>query len=826
MKATHYWHVCSALLLATLGMTLPTNAQVVPDGTLSTTVSQSGSNFTITNGNQVGNNLFHSFSQFSIPIGGSAFFNNASTIQNIFARVTGGSASNLDGLIRANGSANLFLLNPAGILFGANAQLNIGGSFVGTTASSVKFADGTEFSAVNPTPALLTMSVPIGLQMGQNPGAITVQGTGHQLTQPSFFYPILPLSPAAGLGVNSGQTLALVGGAIDLAGGVLTAPSGHVELGSVRAGTIGLNTAGSRWQFDYVNARQFGDIRLTQQALVNGSGAPAGSIRLQGQNISLLEGSVARLQNLGGAALGDLVVNASGLLALRQVGTRGFQNSLLSTENLGTGAGSNLNITAQRLSVQDGGVITTKTFSSGMGGNMTLNVADTADVDGWSSIDASVTSAIGAATLSSGHGGDLKLSTRQLKLTNGGNILNLTAGSGLVGNLTVVASDQVTVMGENTIISRTSAIATTTLFQGNGGDVSVTTPVLLLREGGGIGSTTLGAGNGGNLTIDAAKRIEVTGTASVSMQPSRIVAKAELLPAVQRQAYGLPPFPTGNAGNLTLTTPLLQVNDRALVGVDNGGIGNAGNLYITSDRVLLDRQGSITAATQVGGGGNIALNLQAFLLLRHQSTITSTSTSQGDGGNITINAPIILGLENSDIIANAVQGRGGNIQITTQGIVGLKYRAQLTPKNDITASSQFGVNGTVQINNIGVDPNSGLVTLPANLVDSSQQIATGCAETQGNSFVATGRGGVPQNPTQAVESDRTWNDDRDLSAYRQPGQPTVAQPPAAKPMLLQATTWQRHPDGSAELLADQPTTPLSTVATCSGAGTTTIDADR
>ncbi|PHM10604.1 hypothetical protein CK516_07505 [Nostoc sp. 'Peltigera malacea cyanobiont' DB3992] len=106
MKTTFIWLRLVNIILRS-GMFMPlaamllwsnsTNAQVTPDSTLNTTVSQSGNNFTIINGNQIGKNLFHSFSQFSLPTNGSAFFDNATDIQNIFARVTGGSVSNIDG---------------------------------------------------------------------------------------------------------------------------------------------------------------------------------------------------------------------------------------------------------------------------------------------------------------------------------------------------------------------------------------------------------------------------------------------------------------------------------------------------------------------------------------------------------------------------------------------------------------------------------------------------------------------------------------------------------------------------------------------------------
>jgi filamentous hemagglutinin family protein len=150
-------------------------AEIIPDVTLpeNSRINRQGDVRVINGGTQQGTNLFHSFEEFSIPVGATARFNNNVAIKNIFARVTGGSRSEINGNISAQGSANLFLLNPNGILFGRDASLNIGGSFLATTGENIDFGNGTQFSAVDPQPVpLLTVNAPVGVQFGFDPQPI------------------------------------------------------------------------------------------------------------------------------------------------------------------------------------------------------------------------------------------------------------------------------------------------------------------------------------------------------------------------------------------------------------------------------------------------------------------------------------------------------------------------------------------------------------------------------------------------------------------------------------------------------------------------------
>ncbi|BAY70704.1 filamentous hemagglutinin N-terminal domain-containing protein [Anabaena sp. FACHB-709] len=796
------------------------NAQVIPDSTLNTEVSQSGNDFTIINGNRVGNNLFHSFSQFSIPSKGSALFDNAPDIQNIFSRVTGGSVSNIDGLIQANGTANLFLLNPSGIIFGKDASLNIGGSFIGTTANSIKFADGTEFSGVktNTTP-LLTMSVPIGLQFGGNPGTISVEGTGnnHILNGIS---PISGLTSTDGLQLSSGKTLALVGGNLVLNGSFLSAPGGRIELGSVNQGDVNINVDSSAFTLSYPRDNySFGDIQMSRRAIASVRGIIPGAIQVQGKQISLQDGSLVVVQNLGSQTAGDITINATESLQVIGMSSNFQSSSGIVNETLQAGAAGNIAIITPKLTIDRGAIMINRTYSSAPSGNVVVK-ANEVLVGGIQPGNPSANPIFGvlmAATYGKGQSGDLLLSSDRLSIFGGGNVGTRSFLTGNGGNVKISA-DTVDISSLNTLPGSylISLLSANTFGSGNAGNLQLNTRKLSIQDGGLVSVSTVNFGNAGNLTINATESIDVNGIKD-PQNPSYIGAIARPLTVFTTSGISNNSNSTAKAGNITINTPQLTVRNQGQVFTQNQILGDAGTLRINANTLHLDNGGSLSASTKAGEGGNINLQLRDVLLMRQGSFINAEAGSNGNGGNININSPNVIGLENSDIIANAVQGNGGNIDITTQGIIGLEFRNTLTPKddltNDITASSQFNLNGNVEINNVGVDPNSGLIELPANLSDSSQQIASGCDVNQGSSFVATGRGGIPQNPSQELRSDRTWSDIRDLSAYHTT-QPVQAQTPKSPKFLLQATFWRRNAQGKIELVAAKSPSQMQTALTC------------
>lgn len=818
--------------------------QIVPDTTLpvNSTVTPDGIRFTINDGTTAGGNLFHSFERFDVPTGTEAFFNNTSAIENIFTRVTGGSISNIDGILSANGSANLFLINPNGIIFGPNASLNIGGSFIGSTATTIKFADGNEFSATNPSaPPLLTVNVPIGLQYGQNPGAIQVQGTGHSLILPNIVLPLRGAgSSVTGLRVKPGNTLALVGGDVALVGGILTAPQGRIELGSVDSGMVSLTPTAVGWTLGYEAVQSERDIRLSQQALADASGLGGGDIQLVGKHVTLADGSSVLIQNQGFQPAGSISVNATESLFV--VGTSNkFFPSNLSNETVFVGNGGDIGILTQRLIVQDGGGIGTRTFSAATGGNINVNASESVQVNGFAIDDPSnFISNITAATLGSGRGGDVTVSTGRLTVLNGAFMISATLGTGIGGDLTVNATDSVEVSGFFNF-STPSSIGTFAYRSGRGGDVTVSTRQLTVLNGGAVSSSTLNAGDAGSLIINtdrlavrdggrveastffsgaagslrinAKESVEVSGILPEQLQiPSFLGSSANIPTLAAQQFYRLPPVPSGASGDVIIDTGWLSVTNGGLVNVRNEGTGNAGTARVNANSILLDNQGGITAATASGEGGNIFLQADS-VLMRRNSNITATAGGTGNGGNITIDTDTLVALEDSDIIANAEAGFGGRVVINAQGIFGTKFRPQRTPESDITASSNLGASfsGVVQLSTPDVDPSSAVVALPTTVIDKSDQITAGCPAQKGNNFVVTGQGGLPENPTTTLRGATLWSDLRPVVVGGDgamgrilPYHPTTPPPHQGESPIVEATGWVVDKQGTVTLVAQAP----------------------
>ncbi len=802
--------VLQSLLALTWGLTPTVSiAQIVPDSSLpvNSIVAPNGNTFTIDGGTAAGANLFHSFSDFSLPTGTEAFFNNSLDVQNIFSRVTGGNISNIDGLIRANGGASLFLLNPAGIVFGPNARLDIGGSFLGTTANSVVFENGVEFNASSQVAPLLTISVPLGLQFNGQVGAIQVRGNGHNLTADNpTFPPIERDNISSGLQVNPGQTLALLGGDVLLDGATVIAEGGHIELGAVETGFVGLTTPNEQpngqWHFNYDGVSRFQDIDLVRQAAVDASGSEIGSMQIVGGRVALSDGSIALLQNQGTQTFGTLQVRAAESLTLAGINPEGFPAGIRQ-ETVGVGNGGDIDVSTPQLLLRDGGQIFNGTLGEGNSGNIDVRVSESIELIGTSPLNFRVASAIIALTSGTGSSGDVTLSGENLSLRSGGRLSTLTSGSGSGGQLTVNVTDTIEIFGIALGSTTPSLITAPSFGSGNAGSITVNTSRALLQDGGEISSSAFGEGNGGRVVVNATELVELSQTASGTL-PSIIDSSAERASIGLQRAFGAPPIPSGASGNVEIATPQLTVTDEGLVSVRNEGIGNAGNLNVNADLVLLDRGGGITASTESGEGGNIQLSLDG-LQLRNGSFISARAGGTGSGGNIAIDSNTIALLENSQINANAVRGEGGNIQITTRGLFA-------SGNSSITASSQFGVDGAVTITNPDVAPNAGLVNLPENVLDPADRVVAGC-ETLGDSeFIATGRGGVPANPNRPLASSRTWSDVRDLSEFRGETVESASVRVETPERLVEATGWRVNEDGTVELVATANPSPSGNLA--------------
>lgn len=841
IKLLLFFSLCLALAtpLKALAQT-----QINPDGTLPTNINNLGGGvYDITGGTRPndGANLFHSLKDFSLQSGDTARFIYYTGINNIITRITGGSPSQINGTIQTLingttniGNTNLFIINPSGIIFGANAKLNIGGSFVGTTADSIKFIDGTEFSAINPTDnPLLSVSVPLGLQFGSRPDStIQVRGLGNNfILNPDFSLD----SSNRPLGLSytepNGQTLALVAGKVELDGGNITVPQGRVELWSVNNGEVTIANPSGQLQLQPGQRISYGNVELLNAASVDTSGNSGGVIQVRGQNVTLQDGSVIVSDTKGNGSGGILNISASDSLSVKgfvlNPNNQVFSGILADVGSNASGDGGKITIATKTLQISDGGQISSGTFGFGKAGELNITAQDL-QVSGISPFGPSGLFAP-VAPGARGSGGDLTIQTDNLQVMNGAQIFTTTYGFGKAGDLKIVAQNVEisggTEFGPSIIASSTEKIPgipepiatfVGTGF-GTGGNLFVKTGNLRVSDGGQIAVSTSGNGSAGNMNI-VANSVELAG--SNQFGRSGLFANAIV--------------GNGQGGEIKVSANRLFVRDSATINASNflsqdpenlrglAGQGAAGNVEVNSALILLANQGTITADTNAGDKGNITIQSEN-LQMRQGSKISTNARNSSVGGNLKISTNTLVAFENSDITANAQKGFGGRVVVNAQGIFGTQFRPQMTPESDITASSDLGpeFNGEVIINTVDTDPANGLVKLPSDVSDRSRQIISGCVAAQQNRFVVSNRGGLPANPTDTLTGQIVWYDVRDLSS--EIGKTTTTrnfQHRSYQEAIVEAQGVIVSANGTIELLAATPQvtphTPWQVAIQCNG----------
>ncbi|GAB1538685.1 hypothetical protein NUACC21_13480 [Scytonema sp. NUACC21] len=528
----------------------------------------------------------------------------------------------------------------------------------------------------------------------------------------------------------------------------------------------------------------------------------AGEILLQGQEaVSLKNNSSLVATSFARGNSGNITLTSSGLVLV--------ENSLMSA-NIGAAQGSfpaqgnagNIYISGNSVFVTAGSEVTTRNALGGNSGNIQVDATDIVEISGRVPELFSKKNRSNTAVYST------LLTTAEERATGQAGDININVPSG-----TLLIADGASLRAESQGIFR-------------GGNINVHAKTVELNGGGKLLTSASNSGDAGNITLSASARITIAGSnpnfdevfqQAIIRYGSR--REAEIRLGTVGGASGIyastSETSTGKSGDINVTTGRLVVRDDAQLSVSSGQ-KDAGNLEIQARSIFLDYRGKLRAATASGKGGDINLQVRDNILMRHQSQISADAGNNGNGGNININSPngfiVAVPWEDSNILANAEQGKGGNITIVSSGIYGFENSFFLTSLSDINASSDFGSDGTVQIEILGIDPDLRPVNFPTEIVRAT--LSQGCqknASQEENRFFITGRGGLPSNPYEPLTSESfmaDWITPKPNSQVPL-GLTTVEQNShnLTSKSIVEATGWKIDPEGEVVLTASTSTIP-------------------
>lgn len=677
------WLSLVALIQLFCDFPQPVAAQIIPaiDGT-GTQVDVNGNQLTIREGqlSQDRTNLFHSFQQFGLNVDQIANFLAAPGIRNILGRVVGGDPSVINGLIQVTGgTANLYLMNPAGIVFGATASLNVPASFTATTANGIQFGNGNWFSAVGRNDYTQLVSTPDAFAFSMlQPGAIV---------------------NAANLAVNAGQNLTLLGGTV-VNTGQLSAPGGQITIATVPGeNLVRLHQSGRLLSLEFnpiANGQAPGTLPsplpftplslpqlLTGGTITNATGlvvASDGTVQLIGSGLTVQPGDVITANLNTSSIVGDggsIDVSAIGNITAGQINTV--------SGGLVDGNSGSVRLNSQRGGITTGSIITFK----GEGNNQ------------------------GSRT---GDGGAVSLMAQTNIVVNGAPVNNgqdngaINTGAGSEGNRGSA--------GSITLMSRTGAIGITgseslrrilaRSDNGNGAAVSISAQNQVAV--GNVATSSTSNGAGGNLSITShtgnieSRNLTATGSlgggAITLSAPNGSITTQEITLGSTAQAH---------SGSLSINA-LQTVDLRS--GVTTNGADLALGDQLASGNVLLPD-------TLNTAGGSISLNLSR--------DFTLSSAIATEGGNFSLISPGVV------TISGSIQTNGGSItaQGSTLTTANLDTRSN-TNGGSIKLTATQGNLATNDLNAAGASGIGGEIELTTNASITSGNLTTSGANRGGN----------------------------------------------------------------------------------------------
>ncbi len=650
------------------------------------------------------------------------------------------------------------------------------------------------------------------------------------------------------------------GGRIEIETGNLSVTNGGqlnaLTFGKGDAGNIKIIANNGSVSFD--GGRNTGRSAILNTVETGGEGK-AGGIEIVTGNLSLTNGAQLQTSIRGKGSAGNIKITGTRNVsfdgvqtALRDGVQTNIRTSVGSTiQSGGEGKGGEIEINTPNLSVTNGAALSASTSGKGNAGNIKI-IANNGKVSfdgGKARIRSTALSSV--IEQGEGKGGEIEILTGNLSVTNGAQLSASTSGKGDAGSIKITANNgSVSFDGiKDGFISAASSNVENEAV-GKAGGIEITTKNLTITNGAQLRSLTRGTGDAGSIKINAkggnvsfdgrrngfssaassgvairavgkggaieitAQNLTVTNSAQLSANTSgigdagsiKIVADNGnvLFDRSSRALSGSSTNSIGKGGGIEITTQNLIVKNGSTLTTSTFGQGDGGNIVLNAKTIDLNK-GLISSRASKSTGGNLDIITQNYLLLQNNGLIATDSSStdrNGNGGNININSPLIIALPgNNDITANAVQGTGGKVNITSQGLFGIQNRpkGQASDRsNDITASSDFNQQGTVDIKTPGIDPGKDTGELPAVPNDPSNQISQACSASQReNKFYITGRGGLPPNASEPQESEALWQDAREVKT--KPAT-TASQPPKFAPPAI---GWVFQKDGRVRLIAAQ-----------------------